>query len=256
VTDEELIAGCDGNYYAAWRLVTSGTGSGFLHEEDGILIAAPDTPIAWLNIVFVTQPLPDPEAALSRASSLLEARELPYLVRIREGLDAEAESAAQQLGMEYTDTIPGMTLMPLPDAPAVTLEIRDADGSSFGAFADIIAESFEIDREVAKRMLNDRLLEPPNARWFIGYADGEAAATSALITTDRVAGIHFVGTSARFRRRGFGEAMTRYAASEGAAAGCAFAALQASEMGYPIYQRMGFRHITGYKTFVHPRYRS
>jgi ribosomal protein S18 acetylase RimI-like enzyme len=79
-------------------------------------------------------------------------------------------------------------------------------------------------------------------------------ASSALIVIDGVAGVHYVGTLASHRRRGFGEAMTRHAVDEGAQAGCRSATLQASEMGQPIYERMGFRVVTQYKTFVRPEW--
>jgi predicted acetyltransferase len=59
-----------------------------------------------------------------------------------------------------------------------------------------------------------------------------------------------VATRAKFRRRGVGEALTWHAVREGVAAGCRSATLQASEMGRPIYERMGFRLVAPYKTFV------
>jgi hypothetical protein len=34
--------------------------------------------------------------------------------------------------------------------------------------------------------------------------------------------------------------------------GCVMAALQASEMGRPVYERMGFRLVSPYRTFHRP----
>lgn len=65
-----------------------------------------------------------------------------------------------------------------------------------------------------------------------------------------IAGVTFVGTRDAYRKRGLGEAITWHAVREGAKAGCTVAALQASEMGRPIYERMGFRTVAGYRTFV------
>ena len=88
------------------------------------------------------------------------------------------------------------------------------------------------------------------AQMYTGFLDGEPVATSALFMSNHVAGVYNVATLNAYRRRGFGEAMTWHAVREGAAAGCGMASLQASEMGRPIYERMGFRLVAGYKTYL------
>lgn len=258
MTGEELIAACDRNYFEAWRLLTATAEDGVLEEADGVLVAAPGGTIVWLNIVFVTQPLAQPHAQLARAFARLDERGMPFLLRIRDGLDEASEQAAEAHGLRYTDAIPGMALAPVPAAaagPPEGLEIRlVTDAATFGSLADIIAATFDIDPEACRDVLTPRLVEAPNAHWYLGYADGAPVASSALITSGDVAGVHYVGTLASHRRRGFGEAMTRHAVDEGAKAGCRISALQASEMGQPIYERMGFRTVTSYKTFVRPEW--
>jgi ribosomal protein S18 acetylase RimI-like enzyme len=86
------------------------------------------------------------------------------------------------------------------------------------------------------------LLDPAcPMRLYVGYADGVAAAASELFLSPKVAGIHMVSTGREFRRRGFGLAMTWTAAWEGCRAGAELVALQASEMGRGVYERLGFR---------------
>ena len=51
------------------------------------------------------------------------------------------------------------------------------------------------------------------------------------------------------RRRGIGEAITWHAVHVGAERGALIACLQASEMGAPVYERMGFRVTAQYLTF-------
>jgi predicted acetyltransferase len=67
-----------------------------------------------------------------------------------------------------------------------------------------------------------------------------------------VAGIYNVATPAAFRNRGLGEATTRAAVAEGQRRGCVMSTLQASEMGYPIYERMGFRTATTWTSLTSP----
>lgn len=258
MTDAELVAGCDANYFEAWRLLAGSSDDRVLEEEDGVLVAAPGGSVVWLNIVFVTQPLRDPQEQLARAFARLDERGMPFLVRIRDGLDDTSERAAEAHGLRHTDTIPGMALSPLPaqaGQPPDGLEITTiTNPAMFAPFVDIVAATFDIDPQACRHVLTPRLVDLPEAQWYLGFADGQPVASSALITTDGVAGVHYVGTLESHRRRGFGEAMTRHAVDAGAKGGCRSSTLQASEMGLPIYQRMGFRVVAGYKTFVRPEW--
>ena len=258
MSDEELIAGCDHNYFEAWRLLAGASNDGIVQEADGVLVAAPGGTIVWLNIVFVTRPLPDPPAQLARAFARLDERGMPFLLRIREGLDEASERAAEAQGLRYTDSIPGMALAPMPPPaaqPPDGLMIRPVtDAATFDPLVNIVASTFDIDPGACRQVLTPRLVELPNAHWYLGYVDGTPVASSALITTGDVAGVHYVGTLESHRRRGFGEAMTRHAVDEGARAGCRSSTLQASAMGQPVYERMGFRVVTSYKTFARPEW--
>jgi predicted acetyltransferase len=55
-----------------------------------------------------------------------------------------------------------------------------------------------------------------------------------------------VATPPEHRRRGYGAAVTWAAIEEGRRQGCDHAALQASELGAPIYRSMGFVDVGQY----------
>ena len=69
----------------------------------------------------------------------------------------------------------------------------------------------------------------------------------------RTIGVHSIATVESARRRGYGAAMTARVVADGAAEGCDVAALQASEMGRPIYERQGFRTVVRYAAYVSAR---
>jgi predicted acetyltransferase len=64
--------------------------------------------------------------------------------------------------------------------------------------------------------------------------------------------VYNIATVEGARRRGYGTAMTVRVALDGRAAGCDVAALQASEMGRPIYERLGYRTVVRYRAFADP----
>ena len=65
-----------------------------------------------------------------------------------------------------------------------------------------------------------------------------------------VLGVFNVATVPGARGRGVGRAVTLAALRDGAAAGCRMAVLQASEMGHPVYERLGFRDFGAYDIYV------
>ncbi len=251
MTDPATIA--DASYFDWWRVWAQSIEGGAVHDVDGVLCAATGAPQEWWNVAFVTRPLAEPEASLREAAAFFDERRQRFIMRVREGVDPASERAAEALGMPYTDSVPGMVLSPIPGnaSPAQGLDIRTvSDAGMLEECARINALAFDMPLEDVRHLLPMRLIEHPRWRSYLGYVDGRPATTSALLVSEDVAGVYFVATLEEFRKRGLGEAITWHAVREGAAAGCRSATLQASEMGYPVYERMGFRLAAQYKTFV------
>lgn len=91
----------------------------------------------------------------------------------------------------------------------------------------------------------------PDVRPFTVRLEGRPAGASLAIRTGAVAGVYAVGTLEAARRRGVGTAAT-WAAVAAGRAGCDMVMLQSSEMGYPMYEAMGFRTVGRYATFKPP----
>jgi GNAT superfamily N-acetyltransferase len=83
----------------------------------------------------------------------------------------------------------------------------------------------------------------PGHRWFIGTLDGEPVSISLLVMHEKVAGVYNVATLDKARGKGIGTALTREPLLFAKRMGYGHAVLEASEMGYPIYERLGFRKV-------------
>jgi len=85
---------------------------------------------------------------------------------------------------------------------------------------------------------------------YLGLLDGEPVATATGYKGERVVSIQNITTSPQARRRGVGTAVTMAPILEAREIGYRIASLQASKMGYPMYEKMGFREYMRFKVYV------
>jgi GNAT superfamily N-acetyltransferase len=102
-------------------------------------------------------------------------------------------------------------------------------------------------REIPRRLPG----EPVPLRW-IGRVDGRAVATSRVSIGAGVAGLYAILTLPAFRGHGYGRAMTLAALRAAASLGHRIGVLQSSDLGFGVYQRLGFRQLFTYDIYVHP----
>ncbi len=256
MTEDELVARTDSNYFAVWPLYSSlGDGGGETRQCGALTITDSCTPLAMFNNIFVTRPLRDPLAEIRDAIALFDERGRPFVVRIREGLDPAAERACGELGFVDGGITPGMALADIaqPGTRVEGLTVLTArTHETFLHHLDVIEGGFGVPRQFIDMLMTERFLHVPDVEVYVGYLDDKPVASSALFVTGRTAGIYNVATLPDVRGRGIGEAMTWHCVRRGAAMGCVAATLQASDMGRPIYERMGFRLVSPYRTYQRP----
>jgi len=82
-----------------------------------------------------------------------------------------------------------------------------------------------------------------DARAFVALRDARPVGSSLVFFGAGVAGIYHVSTVPEERRRGTGAAVTTAALLEARRLGYRAAVLHATEMGYPVYRRLGFAEL-------------
>jgi GNAT superfamily N-acetyltransferase len=257
MASNDRIPRADLNLLHAVKVWANAATSSSVWEADDVVFASSGVPIRSFNNVFLTGPLASPNPHLSEAIEHFESRGVPFRLRVRDDINGVTEDVVAAAGFERRGGIPSLVLNPLPTAPRSLpgLEIRGVtDVDTLRDHVTVVASGFDWPISLLSQVFTEVLMADPSWRGYIGYEDKQPVAAAQLIVTDGVAGLYYVATLEEHRHRGFGEAMSWWALNEGAAAACDMASLQASPMGLPVYERMGFTTLSYYRTYVRDRY--
>jgi GNAT superfamily N-acetyltransferase len=230
-----------------------------VERAGGVALILTGLPLRLFNQVIVDG---DDASADSIAAAVAVARDRGdrFVVNLRAGTDDRHRGLMDSLGLvPLSDGVwmPGMALHPLPPPgsvrPAPGHEIRRiVDAAGLADHVGAAADGFGMPREWLEAIMTTRLLDEPAATVYVGYTDGVPVATGLGIRTGRTIGVYSIATIETARKRGYGAAMTMRVVDDGAAGGCDVAILQASDMGQPIYERLGFRTVVEYTGWVDP----
>ncbi|MFN8516116.1 MAG: GNAT family N-acetyltransferase [Thermomicrobiales bacterium] len=140
---------------------------------------------------------------------------------------------------------------PIPPAPP-ELAIREVtDAAALVDFERTFIEGYPIPE--LQPFQAGRLFTPPvlggDYRLWLGYAEGRPVTCAIAQVSAGVVGVHLVATLPEARGRGYGAAITARATST---APDLPAVLQASDLGRPVYERIGFRVHSRFDLWIFP----
>jgi GNAT superfamily N-acetyltransferase len=246
----ELVRAANLNFVGSYRKLAEHSADGEIREMRRVFAFVTGVPIPIFNgcVVVGAATTEDLEAAVG----WVIGKGHPYGVWMDDEAAPRLSDVALSRGLERDPwALPGMVLSPLPetppDAPGVTVEPVTETG--LAAWLGVLAEG-GLARELADRLFPSSFAADPDVRLFTALLDGRPVGTSIAIRTGDVSGIYGVGTVPAARQRGVGTAATWAAVDAGRAWGCGAIVLQASEMGFSTYTRMGFRTVVRYASFA------
>lgn len=232
-----------------------------IESEDGRLFGAgsPSHPVIS-NAAFRSDDGVDAEEFVSRAKDFFDARGRGFSIWIRgdqrEDQDLAAASAA--VGAQLVYEMPEMILdspVEEPDLPT-GVELRQlSEAGQADDYWKVAAASYTsigFPPEVFGSYTDNAGLLAENVVAFIAYLDGAPVSIAMTIVSHSIAGIYWVGSLEQARGKGLGRAVTAAATNAGFELGAKVASLQASPMGKPIYEAMGYETVFDYRLFMSP----
>ena len=253
----------EANLRAAMRFFGYATGTGEIASLPGALAMYSGLDYGVFNIAML-------EGRVSHAGYTLEQRlvEIAHFFKSRtprwsvwlceDLLDQAVRRRARQtlgdFGLRAISHPPGMLapalLPPVTRLPAIDLQPVGA-GPLQKAFTDITSISFEIPFAVAQAVYAQDHAWQGDYRGFVGLAEQRPVSIVAIVPTENVLGVYSLATHPAWRRQGYGEATVRAAIAEmKRRTGIERVALQATDAGYALYRRMGFRDTTRFSVYL------
>ena len=251
-----LLRRMDLNMWEMFRdIVRQGRG-GELLEVPALTLCASPHGTSFHNMAMVRDTI-DPDALLDAVREFYVGRGRVFSIWTRAHADQTLETVLQTRGFMLLVTMPAMALLADPGTRCEPpgLAIRPAvDDQGRRDYLHVTAEAYATFQQPAA-LAADAFAAlasvcAPHVQGFVGYLGGAPVAAAATYVTHGVAGIGWVGTVPGQRGRRYAEAVTWAAVREGLRRGGAFANLQASPMGRPVYERMGFITPTEYRVWV------
>jgi GNAT superfamily N-acetyltransferase len=233
---------------ALWAGAADG---GQVDETESCTFVRCAVPLRSFNQVLVHRRPADVAGVVAETREYFRGVGGVFRLRIRDDAEPVSDAPFLGAGLQRRGGIPCLTAPTSIGREEGPFEIRAVlDEDTLAQHIDVVAAAFEWWRPDLEQVFRPSLLHATGWHAYVGYRDGVAVTTAQLIVEGGTAGLYYIGTVEGARSAGYGEAITRHALAEAGALGCTLAALQASPMGQPIYERIGFTRVSYYRSFV------
>ena len=254
--DDMVIAECHELFIAGFEWMASVVPGGRAERVGGVRMVRTDLP--GFNLLFAFRPPGPLRAVFESLERLYSGSKIPWSLVTIPQMKEMMMPLIHDLGLSRIRDEPGMLLDPLPPScpsPPHGLDIRRVTSREE---MHTLVRTAEVGFGAPPGMMEvlaDGLADAAGGGslqggCYLGYYGGRPVSTSLRFTKGKMAGVFLVATLPEFRRRGFGEAMTWRAAMDGRSEGCVSSVLQSSEMGQPVYEKIGYRTFVTYELWT------
>jgi ribosomal protein S18 acetylase RimI-like enzyme len=216
----------------------------------GVVVAGPiAVPHAYVNTAIPTDPNDSVADFFDDAVSFFASLERVCVLWAPVSDPSFAAEAARRNLLPDKAPSPAMVVRARTEAKS-DLRVRlVSDPEAAVVFGSLCERGYEAPG-MAKLMAIQQSYSAENSYWHIAF-DGDIPVSAACgYLSGDTGGIYSVATPAEFRGRGFAAAITSMATNELFSRGATQVVLQASPLGFGVYERLGFSVYEHYERFT------
>lgn len=245
---DKLIAANEANYLSYIRTFSAVTGNQLYESNATLLVLSNENGISMINNCVAKAPITEKNVAETLQRYKKANKPVLWTVFPSENhenavkiLKKNRVVHLEQNSLMYLDL---STLNESVDTFG-TIHIKAVETSvELKEWAKLNALSFYMTRDtrnfITQKATPLFLKRSLPARHYIAYEKSRPVGTASVFLSDGVAGIYNVTAAPEARGKGIGEMITRKALLFGKKSGYKYATLQATEMGAPVYKKIGF----------------
>jgi GNAT superfamily N-acetyltransferase len=268
-TDERLARATEDNLFALFAAMATSLPDGEIERRPGFCRhhSAPSNPMfkgVWATHLAAAEL----DAVIDDNIAWFQSRRAPYFfwwtgpssapadvgarLQAHGLLDMAEQQQALAPGIKQTESGAPVMVAELARLNGALLErtppgyqmVEVADEAGLAHFKDVFVATYQIPAWAGQAWVDaTSAIGIGRTPWriFVGYLDGAPVATNMLFTGGGVASVYAVATLPAAQRKGIGAAITLAPLLSAREAGYHHGVLFSTEMGVPVYQRIGFR---------------
>ena len=248
-TDEELVNAIHYNWRSQFYTQRNSKGWEWFEEPDATFFTR-DNRAPMMNRVEKTSlSLDTADQRISEIKSVFASRNTPFTWSINpDDKPDDLASRLEKAGLSRDET-PSMAIeikdLRMPRCPeGFTIEapkgIKEVD-----AWARLMVDAYGLSSgytEPFVKLVHD-ISQRKDFFPYTGLLEGLPVATAFIFLSDGVAGVYSVATVPSARRKGIGAYITAAPLLDAKERGYEVSILHATKMGFPVYERLGYREI-------------
>ncbi len=216
----------------------------------GIVVAGP-VPVAngYVNAAIPTDTSIAPADFFDDACTFFAQLDRPFVLWTPTSAPSFSGEAVRRNLVADKDPSPAMyTQVPVPIEVDLRIHLVD-DEDSAEIFGDLCERGYN-KPGMAWLLAHQQGYSAPGTSWYIAF-DGDVAVSAACgFLSGETGGIYSVATPSESRGRGFAATVTAIATNNLFGQGATSVVLQASKLGFGVYERLGFRIYDHYERFT------
>lgn len=205
---------------------------------------------AYFTTAIRTDPRVDPNVFLADAQQFFRDLKRAFHLWVPTD-DLDLRSAAMAIGGELeAGTPPAMSIRsPIPVDPPRYAVKTAASPEAFELFGQTVEASYET-AGLGWLLRDQDSYAAPGSIWATAFDGANPVGAACGYRSGATGGIYFVGTPPQHRGQGVGAEVTKAVANALFEQGATCVTLQSSEMGFRVYERLGFSVCGHYERFV------
>lgn len=216
----------------------------------GVVVAGPvSVPNGYVNAAIPMESSVSPAAFFDDAYAFFAALHRPFVLWAPSSATPLLEEAGRRKLTRDKDPSPAMVAT-APVGVRGDLRIRLADDEdTIAIFGDLCERGYE-KPGMAWLLAHQQGYSAPGTSWHIAFDRDVPVSAACGYLGGETGGIYSVATPPEFRGRGYAATVTGVATNELFERGATHVVLQASAMGFGVYERLGFQVYDHYERFT------